>query len=101
MARVWLYEHGYVLPSDKRVTLLVRAARGHAEQVLSKQIAVQFNPERVSQRFSSGCATRRTAPAGAILLITSSVLKRCADLVGIMVIGPASGKRSFITMGSR
>jgi hypothetical protein len=48
VAPVWLYEHGYVLPGDKRVTLLVCAARGHAEQVLSKRIAVQFNPERVA-----------------------------------------------------
>ena len=47
VARVWLYEHGYTLPADKRVTLLVRAALRHAEHVLSKRIAAQFTPKTV------------------------------------------------------
>jgi hypothetical protein len=29
-ARIWPYEHGYVLPRDKRVTSLVRRALRHA-----------------------------------------------------------------------
>jgi len=41
-ARVWLYEHGYVLPGDKHVALVVRAALRHAEGALSRRIAVQF-----------------------------------------------------------
>lgn len=37
MARIWLYEHGYVLPGDKRVRLLVGAALRHAEHTLCRR----------------------------------------------------------------
>ena len=45
VARVWLYEHGYVLPGDRRVADGVRAALRHAEQALSRQITAQFPAE--------------------------------------------------------
>jgi TnpA family transposase len=45
VARVWLYEHSYVLPGDRRVADVVRAALRHAEQVLSRQIIAQFTTE--------------------------------------------------------
>ena len=47
-ARVWLYEHGYVLPGDKRVTLIVRAALRDAERALCRRIAAQFGAETVA-----------------------------------------------------
>jgi Domain of unknown function (DUF4158) len=45
VARVWLYEHGYVLPGDRRVPDIVRAALRHAEQTLSRHITEQFTTE--------------------------------------------------------
>ena len=45
VARVWLYEHGYVLPGDRRVANVVRAALRHAEQTLSQHITAQFTTE--------------------------------------------------------
>jgi hypothetical protein len=47
-ARVWLYERGYVLPGDKHVALVVRAALRHAEGALSRRIAVQFSTDTVA-----------------------------------------------------
>ena len=48
MARVWLYEHGYVLPGDRRVRLVVGAALRRAEQALCRRIATQFNSKTVA-----------------------------------------------------
>ena len=47
-ARVWLYEHNYVLPGDKRTALLVRAALRHAEDALSRRITPQFSADTVA-----------------------------------------------------
>lgn len=48
VARIWLYEHGYVLPSDKRVTLLVRGALRHAEAVLSRRSTRRSGTETIA-----------------------------------------------------
>lgn len=48
LARVWLYEHRDVLPGDKRIRLLVRAATRHAEHALCRRIGAQFNGEIVA-----------------------------------------------------
>jgi TnpA family transposase len=45
VARVWLYEHSYVLPGDRRVADVMRAALRHAEQTLSQHITAQFTTE--------------------------------------------------------
>ena len=47
-ARLWLYEHGYALPGDKRVAVVVRGALRHAEAALSRRIAAQFSAETVA-----------------------------------------------------
>ena len=48
VARIWLYEHGYVLPGDKRVTMLVRGALRHAEVALSRRITRQSGTETIA-----------------------------------------------------
>jgi TnpA family transposase len=65
-ARVWLYEHGYVLPGDKRITLLVRGALRHAEVALSRRIAAQFSAEAVANWVKNLTAPRE-GEAGTVL----------------------------------
>lgn len=45
LARVWLHEHRYMLPGDKRAAALVHAALRHAETELFERIMAQFGAE--------------------------------------------------------
>ena len=62
-ARVWLYEHGYVLPGDKRITLLARRAQRHVEAALSRRIAGQFSTETVAKWVATLTAPREGGAA--------------------------------------
>jgi hypothetical protein len=54
VARVWLYEHGYVLPGDRRVADVVRAALRHAEQTPSSACVRPSAESRSAARRSVG-----------------------------------------------
>jgi hypothetical protein len=66
VARVWLYELGYVLPAERRVTLLVRAVLRHAEHALSKRMAAQFAPKTVASLLND-LMTSKEGEGGTVL----------------------------------
>jgi hypothetical protein len=115
-ARVWLYEHGYVLPGDKRVALLVRAALRHAEDALSRRIAAQFSAETVAICVKNLIAMKqdeaemvlewlralhRIERGDATSPIISSDHGCCVSSVPAMATGRTSRRRVSITMPKR
>jgi hypothetical protein len=61
VAKVWLYEHRYVLPSEKRIAALAGSAWHHAEHALFSQIAAQIPAETVANWIKRVIALREGA----------------------------------------